>query len=367
MGSTVRALGLSTLRPWALRNLEDEAISLGPGFNVFFGDNGQGKTSILEAVYLLATARSFRTRRLLELVAHGQVEGGASGTFDDGGLSRRQSVTLERNARVVRVEDKRPRTLASYARATPVVVFHPAEMDISQGGGAERRRILDRVALYASEVAQDASQAYTKALRSRQRVLETRGVRAPELEDFEAIVVRHGVAIMNARERVATDLAPLAEGAFTRVGKGTLSLAYEPSAPRSAEEYAKVLSSRRDADLRRGSAGVGPHKDDVALLLDGRDARPTASQGQHRAIVIGIKLAEIDLLSLSTGATPILLLDDVSSELDQERLVALFAALGTRRGQVLLTTTRHDLRGGLFTEERAVRHFRMISGRATPA
>src|SRR5437764_1453760 len=123
----------------------------------------------------------------------------------------------------------------------------------------------------------------------------------------------------------------------------TLTSQYAPGAPRSADAFATALRDNRPKDLRRGSATTGPHRDDLALAIDDRPVRGIASQGQHRAVTLALKSAEIDVIGRARGARPILLLDDVSSELDRARTAALFAFLRDQRGQVFLTTTRPEL------------------------
>src|SRR5258708_6559577 len=146
----MRSLAIETLAVRHLRNLSSVELDFGPRFNVISGDNGQGKTNLLEAVYLLATSKSFRSAKPVELIAHGEEVGSVRGEILEEGERREQSVGLKAGVRVVHVDGKRIPRLAPYAVRTPIVVFHPAETALSMGGGAERRRLLDRVALYES-------------------------------------------------------------------------------------------------------------------------------------------------------------------------------------------------------------------------
>ena len=351
----MRALAIESLNIRAFRNLTSVDLELGPRFNVLSGDNGQGKTNLLEAVYVVATSRSFRTSRLGDLVESGReiasvrakvFEGGSehSERGEPGG-EREQSVGMRSGLRSVRVDGKRPESLAAYAVRTPTVVFHPGVLVLTAGGGAERRKVLDRVALYKLPGSLAEADAYGKALRARQRVLEARGDQAKDLDDWEALVVRHGLALSHARALAAEQLAPAAERAFERIGPADLALrvSYVPSAPAGADAFRAQLVRDRARDRSRGSATTGPHRDDLALTLGGRVVRSMASQGQHRAVVLALQLAEMEVIADARGVRPILLLDDVSSELDRSRTAALFAALREEQGQVLLTTTRPDL------------------------
>ena len=341
----MRPLHVASLQIRSFRNLAAVDMEPGERFNVVSGDNGQGKTNLLEALYVVATSKSFRTSKPGELVGFGAELASVRATLSDDGESRVQSVGLKPGARLVRIDDKRPPSLAAYAVRAPIVVFHPGEMSLSMGSSGERRRLLDRTALYLAPQSIADLDAYTRALRERQRALETRGPSATDLAEWETLVVRHGLVVMAHRARAAELVAAKAMEAFARIAAPELVLAaaYAPSAPNDEEAFREALESRRAADMRRGSAGVGPHRDDLALLIDGHPVRGVASQGQHRAVTLALKSAEIEVVGQARGVRPILLLDDVSSELDRARTAALFSFLREQRGQVFLTTTRPEL------------------------
>jgi DNA replication and repair protein RecF len=171
---------------------------------------------------------------------------------------------------------------------------------------------------------------------------------------------------MTHRAAAAERLAERARAAFSRIAAPGLDLAvsYAAGAPRDEAEFLRELAARRPADLRRGSASIGPHRDDLSLSISGRPVRGVASQGQHRAVTLALKSAEIDVIGQARGVRPILLLDDVSSELDRDRTQALFAFLREQEGQVLLTTTRPEL---IDTGSSASRlDFSIREGRCTP-
>jgi len=213
------------------------------------------------------------------------------------------------------------------------------------GASAERRKLLDRTALYRAPAAMLELESYTTAIRSRQRTLETRGVSASDLFEWETLAVKHGMALMQFRADAAAALSERALDAFKRIAAPDLSLVaeYAPGAPRDEAGFRDALRENRPRDLRRGSATAGPHRDDLALSISGHQVRGVASQGQHRAVTLALKSAEIDVIGGARGVRPILLLDDVSSELDRERTAALFAFLRDQEGQVVLTTTRPEL------------------------
>ncbi len=353
-----------------MRNLAEVDVAFGPRFNVVAGDNGQGKTNLLEALYLLATSKSFRASRPGELVEHGGELASVRGTVREGDLGREQSVGVKTGARMVRIDGKRPPSLAAYAVATPIVIFHPGEIALSMAGGSERRRLLDRVGLYLEPASMGELESYTRALRERQRALDVRGPSASDLDQWEELIVRHGLRVMRTRRRAATELSREAERAFKRIAASGLVLtaAYAPGAPEDDARFREELASQRARDQRRGGAGTGPHRDDLTLAIDDHPVRGVASQGQHRAVVLALKAAEVEVVGAARDVRPVLLLDDVSSELDRGRTAALFAFLRAHEGQVFLTTTRPELIDtGAAEGPRDRVDLRVVSGTVRPA
>lgn len=341
----MRPLVVESLQVRGFRNIARADIDFGARFNVIAGENGQGKTNLLEALYVVATSKSFRTSKMNDLVGFGEELASVRASVREDDDLRVHSVGLKTGARLVRIDDKRPPSLAAYAVRTPIVVFHPQEMALSMGSSSERRKLLDRTSLYLSPQSMVELESYSRAVKARQKTLETRGLNAADLAEWEELCVRHGLAVMEHRARSAELLAVHAKIAFARIAAPGLvpDVSYAPSAPLDETAYRDMLVTKRPADARRGSASIGPHRDDLALAIDGRPVRGVASQGQHRAVTLALKSAEIDVVGNARGVRPILLLDDVSSELDRARTAALFAFLREQRGQVFLTTTRPEL------------------------
>jgi DNA replication and repair protein RecF len=364
----MRSLAVASLSIRGFRNLARVDVALAPGFNVVFGDNGQGKTNLLEAVYVLGTSRSFRTSKLSELVTAGGETASIRGRVTEGAEEREQSVGVRPGLRATRIDGKRPATLASYALRTPMVIFHPGAIALSAGAGSERRRLLDRIALYLSPASLAESESYGKAVRARQRVLDARGEAAADLDGWEELMVRHGAAVAGARAAAAERLVPAAQEAFARIGPPGLRVEarFERGAPEDESAFRSELKRRRTQDRARRSATVGPHRDDLRLELGGLPVRGMASQGQHRAVVLALELAEIRVVRQAREVRPVVLLDDVSSELDSARTAALLEALHEEKGQVVVTTTRPELidADGLpGLDDRA--RFRVVNGEIT--
>jgi DNA replication and repair protein RecF len=245
----------------------------------------------------------------------------------------------------VQLDGKRPSKLSSYATRTPVVVFHPRDIELVSGGAAERRRLLDRVALYVDPPSAETRFHYTKALRERQKILEERGTAAPDLDAYEILMAEHGSRLSVAHERAAERVLASLGPAFSRVAAPDVVLTsrFESRGVSSGPEFLAQLQSRRAQDLRRGAATFGPQRDELELCIDGRPARESASQGQQRVLTLALKVAELECIREARDAHPILLLDDVSSELDPSRTGAVYEFLRNSLCQVFVTTTRPEL------------------------
>jgi DNA replication and repair protein RecF len=349
----VTRLELESLSVRGLRVLARADMEPAPRLNVIWGNNGHGKTSLLEAIYFVATSRSFRTSRIAELVRHDDEAASVRARFVETGsalapIAREQTAAVQSKRVLVRIDGSRPGTLAEYATRSPVVAFHPEELTLSSGPALGRRTLLDRLALFTDPSSADARARYGQALKARQELLK-RGAALQEdtreISAFEELCAVHGAQLTRARAAAAEALLAELAVAFERIAAPGLALSarYAPGGSTDVAEARDALANQRRRDAHRQSAGFGPHRDDVELMLDGHPARVVASQGQHRALTLALKAAETATIALVRGVEPILLLDDVSSELDPERTGALFAFLGLARGQIFLTTTRPEL------------------------
>lgn len=332
------------------RNLSQVAFQPAPRLNLIYGDNGHGKTSLIEALYVLATTRSFRSTRLLETIREGAERARIQADVLSFGLNRKLEASLGLRGRSFLIDGKKPKRYVDYALKTPVIAFHPGDMQLVSGPASLRRTLLDRVLLYVDPGGADARLHYQKALRDRQKLLlesgaQPRGSAAAHLDAYEQVVARHGARFAAARKEAAARISESLTPAFERMAAPGLAcvVTYEAGGVTEADNFAAQLAERRAKDFFRGAATFGPQRDELHLSLEGRPARSHASQGQQRLLALGLKMAELVCVREVTGMEPMLLLDDVSSELDPERTAAVFGFLREAKNQIFVTTTRPEL------------------------
>jgi DNA replication and repair protein RecF len=332
-----------------VRNLGPLQLEPRERFNVFSGDNGQGKTNLLEAIFVIASLRSFRTSRLADVIAFGAERArlGARVRKDD--MVRVYEVEVAPGTRKVMLDGKAVRPLARYFGGFNVVVFTPEDLALPRGAPADRRRFLDRGVFNLRPDYLATAQDYERVLKTRNTVLRQAGDGAIDrrrLEDLLAVydpqLARLGAQVSAARQAfvsVVQDELAAAFAAITRTERrATVRYAIRAAAA-SEDALLAALLAARAKDLATSATQVGPHRDDLAFELDGRDAGAYASQGQLRAIMLAWKTAELAVLARAHGDSPILLLDDVSSELDPQRNEYLFDHLAGLAGQCFITTT----------------------------
>jgi len=323
------------------RNLSQVLLEPHPRFNVFSGDNAQGKTNLLEAIYLLGTLRSFRAAKTEELVGFGAEKARVRARVEKLGTQRLLEVLLQPGHKSARVDGKSARA-AHYFGGFNVVLFAPEDLRLPKGSPSGRRRFLDRAIFNLHPAFLDEAQTYERVLRSRNAVLRDGG-RPDLLEVYDTQLAQAAAPLVARRRALVTALVPFVQRAFERVTQTGLALevSYETSfGGEVTAELLQRLADERRRDLLRGSTSSGPHTDDLRLVLGGHAAGSFASQGQLRAIVLALKIAEIEYSSQQLGDAPVLLLDDVSSELDPTRNQQLFAFLKTVPCQTFITTTR---------------------------
>jgi DNA replication and repair protein RecF len=347
-----------------LRSYPSTEIELAPGLTVLLGDNGQGKTNILEAMAWLATMSSFRGAPTEALIRQGaqraviRAEGEREGRTI---LIEAELAATGRNRVLINRQPlKRARDLLGVLRVT---VFAPDDLELVKGGPSERRRYLDD-ALVASHPRYDALRSEVdKILKQRNALLKNAGGRLDEsasftLDVWDAKLAESGGALAAARQGLLERLAPVLSRTYDAVAHGAADVTATYVAEWASAGLAEALAASRRDDVRRGVSTVGPHRDDVDLRIGGMPARTHASQGEQRSLALALRLAAHHVITDVTGSAPILLLDDVFSELDPDRSDALLANLPP--GQTVLTSA-----SGLPPKADPERVLRIADGRIT--
>ncbi len=326
---------LTDLRLADFRCFERLRFEPAPGTNFIIGANAQGKTSILEAACVVARLQSPRTTTLAEIVRHGRPATALDAHLDGTHLHYR----YEPPRRSLALDSVPQAGPADYLRVARVAWFSNDDMEILRGSSAKRRRYLDFLCAQLDPVYLRHLRAYDRALRSRNALLKDVRPRR-EIEAFDPLLVENGDRLTALRAEAAAALAPLITTATREIGGAGESTAtrYLPGA---ASSLAESLPATRDEETRLRQTVTGPHRDDLALEINGADAARFASEGQQRTLALALKLAQTRLLGARTAATPLLLIDDIFGELDPTRRQNLLAHLPAN-AQRLITTTHLD-------------------------
>lgn len=323
------------------RNYEQGDWQLSPGINIFYGDNAQGKTNLLEAVYYCGVGHSHRTSQEEDLIRWGENQLAAAVQFTRQGRQHTLQLKRERTPRKKEIKlDRQVIRAKEQLGEMPVVLFSPEDLQLIKGEPALRRRFLDL------EIAQSNRRYYQELIRYQRIVLQRnkllKAIREgvahkSELEAWDEPFSDSAANLLVEREKAVAHFSALATEVHGLIsgGRELLQVAYqvagEGAAPTGGVKgewqawYQQLLQQQRSADIARGSTSVGPHRDDLLFLLQEGLFKAYASQGQQRTAVLSLKIAEVTFVQQAVGFYPILLLDDVMSELDQRRRDQLLA------------------------------------------
>jgi len=332
------------------RNIQTLELNLQPGLTVFTGENAQGKTNLLEAVHLLCTGRSHRTNHDREMIFHDREESFSPRAYVAARCMRREGerhveVALSLSGKkAVRVNNSSLFRLGELMGHMNTVMFAPEDLGLIREGPGRRRRFLDMTLAQIQPDYYFYLQRYQKALDQRNDLLKAilrTGKGEETLPVWEEALAENGAWLAEKRQMFCEKLSLCAQRIHFELseGKENLVISYEGDSLGNASERKKQLLSlyekNRTHDLRFGMTSSGPHHDDLGVKINGFNAKTDASQGQRRTAVLALKLAELELMEEATGEVPILLLDDVFSELDAARRELLRQRIG--RVQTLLT------------------------------
>ena len=353
---------LSNLKAEGFRCLAPLEFAPGEGLNVIAGDNGQGKTSILEAILFVATSKSHRTTREAELVQYGQ----PGFRIHAAGQRLSRSVTLDatwwRGEKRFKVNGVAQGKVSDILGKMPLVFFSPEDVALVRGTAAVRRKFLDMEMSQLEPAYLRALQQYRTALKQRNELLKQNGRQPALLDAWDEQLVRHGRVLIDRRRAFIEELSHSAVATYETIAmQEPFTLRYLPDVSPD-QDHARILTQYRDRDRGQGITNRGPHRDDFELTVSDKPARHFASQGQQRTAALALKFAELKLVCDRIGEYPVLMLDDVLSELDAKRSKRLFEAI-PEGVQCLVTTTapadaavpygvqctRFHIRGGALT------------------
>lgn len=340
------------------RNYEDQKIEFTAPKTILVGNNAQGKSNLLEAVELLATLRSHRMGRITDFIQSGKNIAQINATLERENSTTDLALTLHSNGRRnVAINSESVRRQIDFLGVLNAVQFSSLDLDLVRGGPDGRRHWLDTLLIQLEPLYADILQQYNQILRQRNAFLKTAsdsgtpskdGIHPlPTLGIWDAQLVTLGTKVIRRRHRAIQRLAPMAAAWHTTISNSTeiLQINYVPSVPfdpthpeNVSPAFLAKIQQRSLAELCRGTTLVGPHRDEVELVINQTPARQYASQGQQRTLVLALKLAELQLISEVVEAPPLLLLDDVLAELDPYRQEQLLNAIEDRF-QTLITTT----------------------------
>lgn len=331
---------LARLRLRDFRNYARLDVEFPPGVHLLLGRNAQGKTNLLEAVYLLATLRSFRGVGGAQMVQQGR-KGYFVGATVVGPTPHEITLYWSATERRLTLDGQPVRRMSDYWGVLRAVVFCTEDLQLVKGPSSRRRRFLDLLLSQTHAFYLPLLQAYLQALRSRNALLKQRTPDDQALDAFTRQLVRDGTRLIQLRHEIVPVLAPLIRSAYGRVAREAEDLRME-YLPTVKGDLAVALAQNRDRDRALRTTLLGPHRDDLGFWLDGRPAAPYASEGQKRTLAIALKMAQAEYLTGLHGTPPLLLIDDVMGELDLDRRSGFLPLLDRSQeasGQVFMTCT----------------------------
>jgi len=329
---------------WAqdFRSYEAIDLELPPGLTAFTGANGAGKSNLIEAVSFLASGESFRGAQSDALIRTGQQSAVLRGEFTAGGRELLVETEITQGAKANRTQINRQKAsrLRDLLEVLAVTVFAPEDLQLMKGSPSVRRDVVDAAIVSLNPAADQQRRDLARILRQRNALLRQASGRLTEdvgitLDVWDQRLAETGEAWSARRHELVVELAVAVQNSYVELAAGPAAVTIEYT-PSWSGDLGEALVAGRADDLRRGVSLIGPHRDEISFFLNGMPARTHASQGEQRTLSLALRLAVHRLVAAARGDTPLLLLDDVFSELDPDRSAALLAALP--EGQALLTT-----------------------------
>lgn len=331
-------MSLDHLTIRGVRNLETVELTPAPGVNWFYGDNGAGKTSVLEALYLLGRGRSFRASQVASVIQHDQPLLQVVARRAGSGL--RLGIERSRDDWRGRIAGKDSRRISEFAAVMPLVLVEPDSHRLVDGGPDQRRQYMDWQLFHVEQGYLEAWQRYARLLRQRNMALKT-GAGDNTLAALESVMAPAAESLNQLRQRQVEQITELSQLLLETLGfrlPGELGLRYRPGHP-TERGLAESWSEQRASDRERGFTQRGPHRADLVLTCAGHPAAQEMSRGQQKLLALALLLAQLLMLQRHASHKPLLLLDDPVSELDARHLASLLGWLETQPFQSWITAT----------------------------
>ena len=326
------------------RNYDLLELDFDPSTNILYGDNAQGKTNILESIYMCGTTKSHRGTKDRDMIRFGQEEAHIEAVIDKKGVPFEIDIHLKNNSPKGVAINKMPiRRAIELFGIVNIVFFSPEDLNIIKNGPSERRKFIDLELSQLDKVYLSDLTNYNRIVNQRNKLLKDvydRKDLMETLDIWDLQLVNYGKKIIDRRNKFIVELNEIVGKVHEQLtgGKEHLQIYYEPSV--SSMDFETNLIKNREKDIKMKSTSVGPHRDDICFMADGLDIRKFGSQGQQRTAALSLKLSEIEIVKKVINDTPILLLDDVLSELDKHRQNYLLDSISDI--QTLITCTGLD-------------------------
>ena len=333
------------------RNIESLNAEVEQSWIVVSGDNAQGKTNLLEALYIASTGQSFRKSLIDDLIKDDCEHSMIRCQIIKQNVRHQIDVQLQKNKRIIRVDDKPLRSLTKLLSLMNIVAFFPDDLMLVKGSPEGRRKFIDRCAMSFYPDSADVFKAFRRALKERNSILrkcqrQEQKLDIKLLQAFDEQLIKYGAKVHQYRKDSLDELRKYVEHYLLEfnVVKDGVDVTLDPGVPihdinSFQSSYRRALKENVQIDQIRGLTTVGPQRSDLFFCLDGKEAKSFASQGQQRSLVLALKLAELKVIEEKVGCAPLLLLDDVSSELDKTRTEYLFKSIEELGCQVWISTT----------------------------
>ena len=323
------------------KNIAEANLDFADGVNCLIGNNGMGKTNVLDAIYYLSFCRSYTAQTDLSTIRHHEPYMMLQGTYDRRDVEERVTVSLQRGRRkVVRRAGKDYQRLSQHIGLLPVVMISPIDQNLIGGGGEERRRLMDQIISQGDKEYLDALIRYGKAVEQRNSMIRNE-MRDPLLyETVEAVMQQTATVIHQRRGEFVEQFTPIFMHYYTAIAGEQEQVSLTYNSPLTGTTMHDLLAANRERDMVIGYTTRGVHRDDIELLLGDWPMRRTGSQGQCKTYTLALRLAQFDFLRRVTPVTPILLLDDIFDKLDAHRVERIVEVVSSDRfGQIFITDT----------------------------